>query len=77
MKIRDRIRRELNENIRELLPVAFKEEFNIDISMTYNLFSGRMVTARLDKRPLTKSQYKWVQAYEKGYTDAWNVAVGE
>jgi hypothetical protein len=76
----EKLAQRLNDYFREALAHELQARFSIDVitecqfelgdSATAFLTSGRLVTTRTDKRPLTAKQRAFIDAYETGYVDA-------
>lgn len=73
MKLQYKIESKLNEGIRTVLKDAFYKKFKIRVDTIYNLFSGQIVTKRINGKPFTKEQLQFVKTFELGYIAAWDI----
>ena len=48
-------------------PKLFQNKFNLPLRVYYDPFQGCPVSERLDKEPLTKEQWEYLDALEEGY----------
>ena len=66
----EKLARQLNENFRDLLPVKFKEKFNVQIGTKFNFFTSALVSTRLDGEDFTPEQLEFINTFEAGYLAA-------
>jgi len=66
----EKMRRTLNENFRELLNTAFKKEFNLDLTTTWNFIGMHLESYLTNGEDLNEEQSIWIQTYSAGYRDA-------
>jgi len=69
-----KIIRKINDGFQEALHIAFKDKFGVALVTWFNIIEMRYVTEREDEQPLTQEQHAFIEAFEKGYLAARQLA---
>jgi hypothetical protein len=70
MKLKIKIGKALNDAFAASLKAAFNKQYNIEITTEYSIFSGSLITRRVDNKKLTRTQHNFIRAYEIAWSDA-------
>ena len=68
----EKMAKQLNEKYRTILSEKFKEEFDIDITMGFNVTSMSLISMRDDGKNFTRKQKEFIRVFESGYVSAMN-----
>lgn len=61
---------QINERFRSYLDSDFFKEFSVELETTWSIIDMALVSNRKDRKPLTKTQHKWIKTWAAGYEKA-------
>ena len=70
----EKLARKINDSFCDELQAAAKDVLGLEIETNYNIIALAYVSARADKKKLTKTQRSFIEAFERGYGSALEVA---
>lgn len=70
VRLLEKLAKRVNDEFAERLRKEFESKFNRAITTELHIFSGMLISRRVDGRPFNKAEAAWIDAWQKGYLQA-------